>query len=116
MRKFRMFQLSDRASDRFCEIRSIHNERGYSAVRSALARNYDLATNKPDIQVVDVDLLGDRQLRLRHTVKDGMLLDDKTRDATLAHIRRLWGYDVSLAGVEASGEAVLYECSTADAG
>ncbi|CAN7644048.1 SpoVR family protein [Rhizobium sp. LjRoot254] len=115
MRKFRMFQLSDRANDRFCEVRSIHNERGYSAVRSALAMNYDLATNKPDIQVVDVDLLGDRQLRLRHTVKDGMLLEDKTRDATLAHIRRLWGYDVSLTGVEASGD-VLYERSTVIAG
>ena len=116
MRRFRLFQLSDRANDRFCEVRSIHDERGYSAVRSALARNYDLGTNRPDIQVVDVDLLGDRQLRLRHTVKDGILLEDKTRDATLAHIRRLWGYDVSLAGVGASGDSVLYECSTARAG
>src|SRR5690606_27935963 len=116
MRRFRLFQLSDRASDRFCEVRSIHDERGYSALRSALARNYDLGTNRPDIQVVDVDLLGDRQLRLRHTVKDGILLEDKTRDATLAHIRRLWGYDVSLVGVRATGDSVLYECSTAGAG
>jgi spore cortex formation protein SpoVR/YcgB (stage V sporulation) len=66
--------------------------------------------------VVDVDLLGDRQLRLRHIVKDGVELDAATRDATLAHIRRLWGYDVSLAGVEPSGDKVLYECSTASAG
>jgi stage V sporulation protein R len=116
MRKFRLFQLSDRADDRFCEVKSIHNERGYSAVRSALARNYDFGASKPDIQVVDVDLLGDRQLRLLHTVKDDILLEDKTRDATLAHIRRLWGYDVSLKGVEASSDRVLYECSTADAG
>jgi len=116
MREFRLFQLSDRANDRFCEVRSIHNERGYSAVRSALARNYDLGTSKPDIQVVDVDLLGDRQLRLLHTVKDDVLLEGKTRDATLAHIRRLWGYDVSMKGIEASSDTVLYECSTDDAG
>jgi spore cortex formation protein SpoVR/YcgB (stage V sporulation) len=116
MRRFRLFQLSDRASDRFCEVRSIHNERGYSAVRSALARNYDPGTGRPDIQVVDVDLLGDRQLRLRHTVKDGILLDNETRDATLAHIRRLWGYDVSLVGVDVSGDSILYECSTATSG
>ena len=115
IRKFRLFQLSDRANSKFCEVRSIHNERGYSAVRSALARNYDFGTSKPDIQVVDVDLLGDRQLRLLHTVKDDILLEEKTRDATLAHIRRLWGYDVSLKGVEASSDSVLYECSTADA-
>ena len=115
MRRFRLFQLSDRAADRFCEVRSIHNDRGYSAVRSALARNYDLGASKPDIQVVDVDLLGDRQLRLLHTVKDDILLEDKTRDATLAHIRRLWGYNVSLKGVEASSDRVLYECSTINA-
>lgn len=115
MRKFRLFQLSDRSRDRFCEVKFIHNEQGYSAVRSALARNYDPGTSRPDIQVVDVDLLGDRQLRLRHTVKNGVLLDEKTRDATLAHIRRLWGYDVSLAGYDISGDKVLYECSTATA-
>jgi stage V sporulation protein R len=113
IRKFRLFHLSDRATDRFCEVASIHNERGYSAVRSALARNYDPGTYKPDIQVVDVDLLGDRQLRLQHTIKSGILLEDTTRDATLAHIRRLWGYDVSLAGVEGASGKVVYECSTA---
>jgi spore cortex formation protein SpoVR/YcgB (stage V sporulation) len=115
MRRFRLFQLSDSARDRFCEVRSIHNEQGYAAVRSALARNYDPGTNRPDIQVVDVDLLGDRQLRLRHTVKNGVLLDEETRDATLAHVRRLWGYDVSLVGCDVSGDKVLYECSTAGA-
>jgi spore cortex formation protein SpoVR/YcgB (stage V sporulation) len=112
IRRFRLFQLADRATDRFCEVKSIHDERGYSAVRAALARGYDLGSNKPDIQVVDVDFLGDRQLRLKHTVRNGILLDDKTRDATLSHIRRLWGYDVSLMGVDASGGDVLYECSS----
>jgi stage V sporulation protein R len=116
MRRFRLFQLSDRSSDKFCEVRSIHNERGYSSVRSAMARSYDPGTSKPDIQVIDVDLLGDRQLRLRHTVKDGVELDGATRDATLGHIRRLWGYDVSLVGVGAPGDKILYECSTAKTG
>jgi len=116
MRRFRLFQLSDKSSDKFCEVKSIHDERGYSAVRSAMARSYDPGMSKPDIQVVDVDLLGDRQLRLRHTVKDGIELDAATRDATMAHIRRLWGYDVSLVGMEPSSDKVLYECSTAKAG
>ncbi|GMB81991.1 SpoVR family protein [Shinella zoogloeoides] len=114
IRKFRLFHLTDRSTDRFCEVASIHDERGYAAVRSALARSYDLGANRPDIEVVDVDLLGDRQLRLRHTVKNGVLLEEADRDATLAHIRRLWGYDVSLAGVAASSGAVLYECSSRD--
>ena len=115
MRRFRLFHLSDRASDRFCEVASIHDERGYRAVRDALARNYDPAANRPDIQVVDVDLLGDRQLRLRHTVKDGILLEEGNRDATLAHIRRLWGYDVSLVGIDAASGRRLYECASGEA-
>jgi len=114
MRRFRLFKLSDCATDKFCEVSSIHNERGYSAVRAALARSYDLGANKPDIQVVDVDLLGDRQLRLRHTVRNGILLEGGNRDATLAHIRRLWGYDVSLVGIDATSGGALYQCSTGD--
>jgi spore cortex formation protein SpoVR/YcgB (stage V sporulation) len=111
MRHFRLFHLTDRADERFCEVASIHDERGYSAVRAALARNYDPGVNRPDIQVVDVDLLGDRQLRLRHRVKSGILLNETDRDATLAHVRRLWGYNVSLSGVDAQTGASLYECS-----
>ncbi|WP_203425846.1 SpoVR family protein [Sinorhizobium sp. BG8] len=113
IRKFRMFQLSDDANDNYLEVASIHNERGYEAIRAALARSYDLGANQPDIQVVDVDLLGDRHLRLQHNIKNGVLLDEASRDATLRHVRHLWGYDVSLAGVEAETGDALYECSTA---
>ncbi|WP_411034133.1 SpoVR family protein [Shinella sp. BYT-45] len=112
IRRFRLFHLTDCATDRFCEVASIHDERGYSAVRAALARIYDPGVNRPDIQVVDVDLLGDRQLRLKHTVKNGILLEEANRDATLAHIGRLWGYGVSLAGVDAATGEVLYECAS----
>ena len=113
MRKFRLFLLADKASNSYLEVASIHNERGYENVRAALARSYDVSANQPNIQVVDVDLLGDRHLRLQHNVKNGILLDESTRDATLRHVRHLWGYDVSLIGVDAETGATLYECSTA---
>lgn len=109
MRKFRLFHLTDRATDKYLEVASIHNERGYANVRTALARAYDPGANRPDIQVTDVDLLGDRQLRLQHTIKNGMLLEESNRNATLMHIRRLWGYKVSLAGVDAVTGATQYE-------
>lgn len=115
IRKFRLFRLSDRAANKFCEVTSIHNEQGYAAVRAGLARNYDPVANRPDIQVVDVDLLGDRQLRLKHVIKNGILLEENNRDATLAHISRLWGYEVSLAGIDASTSKVLFECSSTGA-
>ena len=112
IRKMRLFALVDDAKENHYRVASIHNERGYEKVRGTLARSYDLGMNQPNIQVVDVDLLGNRQLRLQHTVRDGIILGENTRDATLRHVRRLWGYDVSLVGVEASTGNVLYETST----
>ncbi|MGN6145558.1 MAG: SpoVR family protein, partial [Mesorhizobium sp.] len=62
IRKWRFFVLADTAGEPFYEVASIHNERGYEKVRSALADSYDIGATRPNIQVVDVDLLGDRQL------------------------------------------------------
>ncbi|PBB84353.1 MULTISPECIES: SpoVR family protein [unclassified Mesorhizobium] len=116
IRKWRMFVLADAANEPFYEVASIHNERGYEAVRSALARSYDIGANSMDIQVVDVDLLGDRHLRLQHKVHDGIVLEGRSRDATLRHIRNLWGYEVSLEGIDAQTGAALYERSSSQAG
>ena len=112
IRKWRLFILDDEASQPHYEVASIHNERGYRKIRAALARSYDVAWGRSDIQVVDVDLRGDRHLRLEHKVTDGILLDEGSRDATLRHIRKLWGYDVSLVGVDADTGATVYERST----
>jgi stage V sporulation protein R len=109
IRKWRLFMLSDTASEPHYEVASIHNERGYKKIRSALARSYDIGASHFNIQVVDVDLLGDRHLRLEHKVTDGILLDNDGCDATLRHIRRLWGYQVSLVGVDANTGTKLYE-------
>jgi stage V sporulation protein R len=112
IRKWRFFVLDDTAHEPHYEVASIHNERGYEKVRTALANSYDIGMTRPDIQVMDVDLLGDRRLRLQHTVKNGVLLDEATRDSTLRHIRNLWGYEVSIRGVDADTGSTLYERST----
>jgi stage V sporulation protein R len=111
IRKSRLFVLTDEAKENHYEVASIHNERGYERIRAALAHSYDIGASQPDIQVVDVDLLGDRHLRLQHSIKNGVGLDEASRDATLRHIRKLWGYDVSLVGVDARTGVRLYECS-----
>ncbi|HET7412785.1 MAG TPA: SpoVR family protein, partial [Pararhizobium sp.] len=111
IRKFRLFALNDDAELDHYEVSAIHDERGYERVRSALANNLDVSANQPDIQVVDVDLLGDRHLRLQHTVRNGIGVSETGEEATLAHIRRLWGYDVSLASVDAETGIVLSEIS-----
>ena len=72
------------------------NTRGFQHIRETLAQNYDLASAEPDIQVVDVDLLGDRLLKLQHTKRNGVPLDPDLQAVVLAHVKNLWGYDVSL--------------------
>ncbi|MER8636554.1 SpoVR family protein [Mesorhizobium sp. M1365] len=116
IRKWRFFVLADAANDPHYEVASIHNERGYESIRAALAHSYDIGASRPDIQVVDVDLLGDRHLRLQHKVKDGIVLEGGSRDATLRHIRKLWGYEVSMVAVDAQTGATVHERSTSQIG
>ncbi|MGN6461764.1 MAG: SpoVR family protein [Pseudolabrys sp.] len=111
IRKWRLFLLSDTASDPHYEVASIHNERGYQKIRAALAHSYDIGASHSDIQIVDVDLLGDRHLRLEHKITDGILLENESCESTLRHIRRLWGYPVSLVGVDDETGKRIYERS-----
>ena len=96
MRKFKLFALTDKSSEPSIRVDAIHDDEGYRRVRSALADSYDVGASEPDIQVVDVDLMGDRPLVLRHAMRNGVGLADTGREATMRHIRRLWGYEVRL--------------------
>ncbi len=96
MRRFRMFSLTDEEEDPYFTVSGIHDERGYHRVRDTLAQSFDVAVTDPDIQVADVDMLGDRRLKLHHVQRDGIPLESETREATLSHLRWLWGYDVVL--------------------
>ena len=101
-----MFHIQDEgkeASD--VEVGAIHDERGYRRVRRALSRQYDVAQLDADIQVVDVDLVGDRRLILQHTMLHAMPLDERATKDTLQHLADLWGYDVMLREVDAGGNS-----------
>jgi stage V sporulation protein R len=102
IRKFKLFVLADRAAEPEYRIDAIHDADGYRKIRNVLAESYDVGAQEPDIQVVDVDLLGDRELVLHHKRRNGIPLAEASRDKVLAHIRRLWGYNVRM--VEASLE------------
>jgi stage V sporulation protein R len=77
-------------------VAAIHDCDGYRKVRAALAETYEISAAEPDIQVADVDLLGDRTLVLNHVMRNGIRLAEGGREATLRHVRRLWGYEVRL--------------------
>ncbi|MDP2593766.1 MAG: SpoVR family protein [bacterium] len=96
IRHFRMFTLDDNNSKSALKVEAIHNEPGYRRIRSALSKQYDLSRREPDIQVVDVKLLGDRTLTLEHVVHDDVLLEEKSCKAVIEHAKTLWGYPVEL--------------------
>ena len=66
-----------------------------------LARQYDIGSAEPNIQVVEADLRGDRRLLLQHRMHRDVPLNEKTKNLVLAHVERLWGYDVGLEELEA---------------
>jgi stage V sporulation protein R len=104
MRQMRMFHLcDDPAQTEGVKVSAIHDERGYRRVRRELARQHDVGFIDPNIEVVDVDLAGDRRLVLRHTVVNGAVLEEADAKRVLQHLADLWTYDVLLREVDDTG-------------
>ena len=103
MRELRLFAITDDERQSELEVSAIHDEAGYRRVRETLARQYDLGTREPDIQVWNVNLRGDRALTLRHFQHNGRPLNDAA-DEVLRHVARLWGFGVQLESVDARGD------------
>ena len=104
IRQMRMFHLHDDPGDSAgIRVDAIHNERGYRRIRRELSRQYDVGFLDANIEVVDVDLAGDRRLMLRHTVVKGAQLSEADAKRVLQHLADLWSYDVSLVEADVSG-------------
>ncbi|MDP2697382.1 SpoVR family protein [Thalassospira sp.] len=109
MRDMKMFMIDDAASSPHLEVAAIHDDAGYRKVRRTLARMHDISVREPDLQVVDVDLNGNRQLIIQHTQHDGIRLEKSEAEMTLGYIGRLWGYGVTLQAVDNESGEILHE-------
>ena len=110
IREFRLFSVLDDDRNERLEVTAIHDEAGYRKLRQALAEQYNLGSREPNIQIYNVDLRGDRSLLLRHYRYNRRPLGGSI-DEMLRHIRRLWGFDVRLEGVDENGRVeLLAEC------
>jgi spore cortex formation protein SpoVR/YcgB (stage V sporulation) len=107
IRSWKLFKLADREDEPTIEVEAIHNERGYREIRRALGRHYDVGWQEPDIQIVDVDMTGDRRLDLKHHVTNGILLAEEGRNQVMQHLADLWGYEVCLDEVDRDSRSVL---------
>ena len=70
--QFRMFRLLDDTAEPTLLVDAIHDDAGYRAIRRSLARSPTIpGESDADVQVVDVDLAGDRRLLLQHRTRPG---------------------------------------------
>ncbi|WP_020558770.1 SpoVR family protein [Thiofilum flexile] len=102
MRDFHFFALQDDDRANAIEVKAIHNDEGYRALRETLSQQYNLSYREPDIQVESVNLRGDRSLTLSHYMNERRPLGNDTYEM-LRHIHHIWGYDVHLNSVEPDG-------------
>ncbi|MDN3637237.1 SpoVR family protein [Simiduia curdlanivorans] len=109
MRDMKLFSIVDDDTESEIIVDAIHDERGYQAVRSALAGNYNLGNREPNIQVYGVNVRGDRALTLRHFQHNRKPMGPST-DEVLKHVHRLWGFDVVLESVWADEVKQTFRC------
>ena len=108
IRYFKFFEIDDDDRNDYVEVAAIHNEQGYRRVRDALAEQYNLSIQEPNIQIVSANIHGDRALTLRHQRNKGRPLDDNSANEVLRHLHRLWKFDVYLESVENGAVASRY--------
>jgi spore cortex formation protein SpoVR/YcgB (stage V sporulation) len=110
IRDFRLFCLIDDDAEPTRRIGAIHNDEGYKAVREALSKQYSLAEREPDIQVVSVDLEGDRSLTLHHFQHKRRPLSADS-EQVVKHLAQLWGFTVKLETRTEDGQIIpVHEC------
>jgi len=109
IRKWRLFEITNKEVDRHVTISGIQNDQGYNRIRRTLSNQYSMFSRLPDIQIVDANLKTTRRLELHYFPVNGIKLD-KSKDSVLKHIEFLWGYEVSITnlGLALAGETLFY--------
>jgi stage V sporulation protein R len=111
IRAMKLFAVLDDDRKRKLEVTAIHDDAGYRHVRQALAEQYNLGSNEPNIQVYNVNREGDRSLTLRHVQYKRRPLHGNTEEV-LKHLRRLWGFTVRIETVDDDGRVIkTCECT-----
>ena len=99
MRDMHLFALENDSDKPYLEISAIHNDLGYKHIRETLAAQHNLGNLEPNIQVFSVDTKGNRSMMLRHYMHCERNLEKENAQAVLEHVRKLWGFDVTLESV-----------------
>ncbi len=95
IRDLRLFCLLDDDELPNLRVGAIHNDEGYREVRETLACQYALTEREPNVQILNVDVGGDRSMTLRHYRADRRPLHPMFKDV-MKHLAHLWGFTVRL--------------------
>ena len=113
MRDMRLFGVVDDDSEDELEVAAIHDYAGYRQVRELLASQYNLGDHEPNIQVVRVDVKGDRSMTLQH-MQHARRPMGETTDQVLKHLHRLWGFPVHLESLWQDEVVATSSCPSAE--
>ncbi|MCH8551106.1 MAG: SpoVR family protein [Natronospirillum sp.] len=110
IRDFHFFAIFDREESPEYEVAAIHDAKGYQRIRQILGNQYNLASREPNLQIVEVDVEGDRSITLHHIRDNNKPLSQDT-DEVMKHLHRLWGFDVHLYSFDAEKAIKEYHCT-----
>ena len=98
MRDFNLFSIVDDSKNSELEVGAIHDDSGFKYIREKLSNQYNLSMNEPNIQIVDLNIKGDRALYLEHIQTNDRPLSEDTQEV-IKHLHTLWGFDIHLSTI-----------------
>jgi len=105
IRDLKLFSLLDDETQNTLKITHIHNDSGFQPIREQLAKQYNLSSIEPNIQVYQVNNLGDRSITLRHYLENNIPLS-KASGEVMKHVYQLWGFTVKLETINEQGTVI----------
>ena len=96
MRDMQMFNILDDDDNPEMKVEAIQNDEGYRKIREKLSDQQNRNNIIPCINVVDVDVWGDRSIMLEHYTNKRHILEEEDALKVLEQFAYLWGYAVVL--------------------
>lgn len=107
MRDFGMFSLERNTNNKFLLISDIHDDDGYRSIKHHLASSFDVNMKIPELEIIDVDIYGDRTLTLKHNAYNQVELKTDSVLKVIPHIANIWGFNVEIISVNPIDEKIL---------
>lgn len=108
IRDFRFFSIHNDNSKDHILVNAIHDDEGYADIRRILAGMYEVNFHRPIIEVVKVNMEGDRTLTLRHREIGKQGLHEDHAIQTLKYVEKLWEFPVELIAENEQGEKTYH--------